>query len=253
MMMSQNQEYLKEKNEFYYLLNLEKQLVKSDGENYLIGQGDKKYPIWLWSKNNLKKEKIEEIKEILEKDYFHEGENTIIGKKELYEGLSQNFSITDYFEMGFLECENLKEYKNVPGVFAKANYGDKVTLSKFYQVFFEEIEHEKIDLKDSLEEVTKWLREGNFYVWKDHQGKVMSMASYTIEKDVAKLSHVYTKQEERNKGYCTSLIYHLTKMLLEENLHPILYTDYHYGPSNASYKRVGYEEKDVLVRFKICI
>jgi len=249
--LNQNKDYLKERMEFYYLLNNENlSLAESDGENYLIGQGDKKYPIWLWNKDNLSKEKWEEIKKLLKEEYHLEEENILICKKECYEELAKAFQISNCYEMGYLACEKLKFCKETPGIFAKANYGDKIVLAKLWQSFLEEIEKETVELNECLEEVTELLKKDCFYVWKDYQGKVISMASYSVEKDVAKISHVYTRKEERNKGYCTSLIYHLTKKLLEENLQPMLYTDYHYQASNKSYKKIGYQEKGVLIRLK---
>lgn len=248
----QNPTYLKEKNMFFFLLNPKTHLI-SDKENYIIGPKIKEYPVWIWSKDRLTVEKKEEIKLLLEEKYLKKGENPFICKKELYEEITQSFSTMDYFEMGYLQCESLKECKEVSGVFAKANYGDKIALAKLWQSFCKEVDQEEIELKECLEVVSDLLERDQFYVWRNNQGKVISMASYSVEQDVAAISHVYTKKEERNKGYCANLIYYLTKNLLEKNLHPMLYTDYHYKPSNASYKKVGYQEKGILIRFKICI
>ncbi len=247
-----NPNYLKEKNKFIFLLKQQSVSI-SDGENYIIGPQIKEYPIWIWSKDEIQEEQKEEIKKIIDEKCLQKKETLFVCKKALYDELEKNFQTTDYFEMGYLECNKLKNYQEAAGVFAKANYGDKILLAKLWQSFCEEAKQEKVDLKECLEEVAEWLKEDCFYVWKNYQGKVLAMASYRVEQDVAIISHVYTRKDERNKGYCTSLIYHLTKKLLSENLHPMLYTDYHYKPSNTSYKKVGYEEKGVLIRFKICI
>ena len=55
--------------------------------------------------------------------------------------------------------------------------------------------------------------------------------------------------EERKKGYCANLIYDLSNMLLNQNITPMLYTDYNYIPSNKSYMNVGYTKDGILVSF----
>jgi predicted GNAT family acetyltransferase len=55
--------------------------------------------------------------------------------------------------------------------------------------------------------------------------------------------------EERKKGYAANLIYLLTNDLLERGFVPLLYTDYHYIPSNKAYINAGYEDEGILINF----
>ncbi len=75
------------------------------------------------------------------------------------------------------------------------------------------------------------------------------MVSYRETGGCARLSHVYTPVEERKKGYAANLIYSVTNMLLSKGLVLLLYTDYHYIPSNKAYKNAGYEDTGVLINF----
>ena len=77
------------------------------------------------------------------------------------------------------------------------------------------------------------------------------MASFEVESSTAKISHVFTSREKRGKGYCKSLIHELTKKLLEEGYVPMLYTDYQYLASNRAYKKVGFQEKGMLIQYTI--
>lgn len=65
----------------------------------------------------------------------------------------------------------------------------------------------------------------------------------------ARVAGVYTKDDQRGKGYAANLIYELTNKLLLDNYHVSLYTNYNYIPSNKAYKNVGYVDKDVLINF----
>ena len=77
------------------------------------------------------------------------------------------------------------------------------------------------------------------------------MAGYSTVGDSAKITHVFTPQEERNKGFCQYLIYSLSKKLLDEGYKPLLYTDYSYASSNRAYQNVGFIDEGILINFSI--
>ncbi len=244
----------KEKRQFFFLplIEKEKQSITRKKENsYWIGRGNPNVPTWIWTKDNLSREDYCEIKQILEEDFLFTEEKPFTTKKELYELLSEDYITCDYFELGYLECHELQKIKLSPGFMDQPNYGDKTLLAKYWKEYCLELKDSReISMTESLNEIAEMMSE-NFYVWRDKKGKVVCMASYWIEKDTAKISTVYTPKEERNKGYCKSLIYTITKKLLEEGTHPMLYTDYQYEPSNRAYQKVGYELKQILIKFQM--
>jgi len=245
--------FQKEKDLFYLLLQImdsKKAILSSDLEHYIIGQGDPKYPIWIWSKN-----KISNYEELLEDlgHYIIKGEYQITCKKELYEIIKNHYKTSDYFEMGFLTCSKLIKPSLKKEIFVKINYTDKVVLAEYWREFKKEVDHESIPQKEALEEVEAWLDKDTFYVLKDSKGDILSLVGYSILGEYAKLSHVYTPLEYRRKGYCQRAVYELTKILLSKGLKPVLYTNYHYYPSNHAYQKVGYQNKGVLINFKIMI
>ena len=93
------------------------------------------------------------------------------------------------------------------------------------------------------------MKSGKFYVLRNSSGKIVSMASFSIIENTAKLAHVYTPIDERGKGYSANLIYQLTNNLLEKEYVPLLYTDYNYIPSNKAYINAGYEPQGILINF----
>ena len=252
-----NEEYLKEQPAFYVFSEMitsnEKKFI-SDGVNYIIGQANKGYPIWIWTIENIQAEKMSEIEKILKENYLNPGKNNITCKKELFEFLvNDNNYLTDYHEIAFLMCEKLNDIsKSNNGYLDKANYGDKIPLANYWIDNCDETyPDEKLSFEESLIEVENWLYMDNFYVWRNSLGKPVSMACIYENGNEVKISHVFTPKKERKKGYCESLIYELTKEILEKNKTPLLYTDHNYKISNHTYQKIGYQEKMVLININI--
>lgn len=245
--------FLKEKDLFYILGKIsasDESALYSDLDSYLIGQSAKKLPIWIWSKENISKDKLFELKKDLDK-LLEKGQNKITSKKELYELLNNDYNLDDYFEMGYLSCDKVIKPDNKNGIFVRPNYSDVITLANYWIANEKEMDKLEISMNDAIEEAQSWIDSKTFYVLKDNTGKIVCMAGYSLLDDIAKITHVYTPPEERGKGYCKSLIYSLTKKLLEEKYTPMLYTNYNYPASNKSYKGVGFEDKGILINYKI--
>ena len=245
-------EFQKDKELFCPLLLLAQyfeSIIYSDMNTYIIGRELPGYTTWIWTSDNIDDNKLQEIIDVLNKYFIDNNKNNYICKKNLYEKLKTKLNLSDYFEEGFLKCKNIVTLENETVNFMKANYGDKTTLSKYWISYCEEMFNRKIEFNDSLLEVEDWLEEDKFYVLKDNNNKIVSMAKYKTVDNIAEISHVYTPNDERGKGYCKTIIYYLTKLLLDSNFIPVLYTDYHYEASNKAYTKVGYNIEDNLVRF----
>lgn len=250
-----NKDFLKDKEKFslvYKMLKSKEKLFLSDEENYLLAKGTKGYPTWVWTKDNLSNEKLLEVLNLLKENYLVEDENKFTCKKEVYEYFKNNLDTYDYFEMGFLLCKKLNDVEKANGFLDHVKYSDKTLVAKYWQDNSKEMDYqEELTYAEALEEVSKWLDDEHYFVWRNNEGRAVSLGCYGTDNGLAKLSHVYTPLEERCKGYCRSLVYEVTKLLLEEGLTPVLYTDLHYEASNHTYKKVGYEDKGYLVNFKV--
>lgn len=246
-------EFQKEKDKFYLLSLIASQegsMLYSDLENYFMGRCEKDMPCWIWTKDPMTQDIYQKLKEDIEK-FVEDGETKYTCKKELYELLKEDYQTSNYYEMGYLSCENLIKPKERKGIFVRPSYQDRETLAKYWMDNEKEIDHKEITKEEALEEVDLWLKGKRFYVLMDNSGKIVSMAGYSIVGDTAKITHVYTPVEERRKGYCTNLIYELTKKLQDEDLKPLLYTDYHYEASNKAYQSIGYQDEGFLINFVI--
>ena len=247
--------FLKEKDLFFILfaINSSKDsLCFSDKKNYLIGRSSENLPTWIWTKDSPEEKSLEEMVKILNENYFSSSEIAITSKKELYDFLKNVFPTRDYFEMGFLSCKKLNNIDLSPGFMDYPSRVDKDVLATYWINNGKELYPSRIISKEeSLQEVEGWIDNDDFFVWRNPKGKIVCMAGLWVESNLAKISHVYTPPEERKKGYCASLIYSVTKLLLEKGYEPMLYTDYHYEASNKAYQKVGYENQGLLINYKI--
>lgn len=250
-----NKDFLKDKEKFslvYKMLKSKDKLFLSDEESYLLARGTVGYPTWVWTKDNLSYDKVLEVEDLLKKNYLPEEVNSFTCKKEVYSYFEKDLDAYDYFEMGFLLCKSLNDVEKAKGFLDNPRYSDKTLLAKYWQDNSKEMEYQtELTYEEALEEVSKWLDDPKYFVWRDEKGRAVSLGCYSEDANLAKVSHVYTPKEERCKGYCRSLVYEVTKKLLEEGLTPVLYTDLHYEASNHTYKKVGYEDQGYLVNFKV--
>ena len=243
-----------EERDKFYIISLiakdESSLLVSDLENYVLARSAPGYPTWIWTAEDLSREKEKEIISELAK-FFEKGENRFTSKKAIYNLLKREYETTDELEMGFLSCEESIKPLKGKGIFVKPDYSDKVTLAEYWRKNVKELYNKTVTQWEALEEIENWLEEKKFYVLKDATGEIVCMAGYSIVDDLAKITHVYTPKEERRKGYCQYLIYSLSKKLLEEGYTPVLYTDYKYEASNRAYRKVGFIDKGTLMNYKI--
>ena len=250
-------EFVQDQYKFNIILkNLDSPTLElySDEENYVICRGSKKWPTWIWTKDNFNINKIDEIEELIRLYLTDEDKTKFTCKKELYDLLVQRgfeeLNLEDYFEMGFLICRETKKPKMCDGVLDIPNQSDKDVLVKYWYDDSHEMNGvEPITLEQAKSDVEDFIKSGTFYVLRNNDNKIVCMASYGMTGNQAKLSHVYTPVEERGKGYAANLIYHMTNDLLEKGFVPLLYTDYNYIPSNKAYINAGYEDEGILINF----
>lgn len=252
-----SQEFQKDKYEFFLItqnLKSDSVLLYSDEENYVICRGAVGFPTWIWTKDGISQDKVLEIQEAIK--YYLTGSpiDKFTCKKELYDHLLENgfeyLNADDYFEMGSLFCKSLKEPKKADGMIDRAHQEEKPLLTEYwYKDSLEMNNIDPISMEQASEDVERMINSDTFYVWRNANGKIVCMVDYKVIDGQAKLSHVYTPDEERGKGYAANLIHDLTAILLSQGLVPLLYTDYNYPASNKAYINAGYEVMGVLINF----
>ena len=160
----------------------------------------------------------------------------------------------DYFELGFLTCNNLKNVKQTDGNMVICTKEDDEKLLNLFIQFTEFMNkttnnNSKSTIEELKEEMDSQIEQKRLFCWKNKEEKIVCIANFQVLGDTARIGHVFTLEEERGKGYAANLVHDLTERLLNEGLQPLLYTDYNYPASNKAYINAGYEDKGILVNF----
>ena len=180
-------------------------LCISDEENYLLARGAVDFPTWIWTKDNLSSSKVKEIETALNL-FLTDSITKFTCKEELYKAfLADNLPLLnkdDYFEMGTLECHKLKPLKKDVGKVDYPTTSDLDVIATYWYDNSKEMTTwaKPLTKSEALLEAQKFIQDKNFYVLRnfDH---IVSMASYSVVDDQAKMTHVYTPPLERKKGY----------------------------------------------------
>lgn len=217
-------------------------LFYTDDISYIVGIH--KNLSWIWTNENISLEKIKEIVKILKNKNIKE----ITCKDELYIIISKLLEIKNINKINYYECTNINNKKRVGNIF-KITYKDKLEVAKLWQE--SEIDRcNKISINDALLD-TEYFMNNDFYINKDEIGNVVSIAGFTINNSIAKITHVYTKKDKRNQGYASYLVSYLTSNLLKNKNTCILYTESNNYNANHLYENLGYIKKDTLIEFNI--
>ena len=260
-------EYTKDKYLFFILekkINHENAQIISDEENYVITNESPETNPWIWTKDNFDKSKLQELEDLIEL-YLVKEKMSFTCKKELYQALlNDNFELIDpssRFELWFMRCKHLKDTKPNDWRLDRAKM-DEIDLIADYIYKFNDFQDDHVSHYSSktaeqikaecLQAAEAEINDENFYVLRNKDNKIVSMAHYRINQNwTGKVWLVYTTDEERWKWYAAKLVHELTKMLLEKGYIPLLYTDQNYPNSNKAYANAGYENGGTLISFSV--
>lgn len=258
-----NEEYLKEQTTFNIIsLILTSKTLEhyTDGENYLICRSNPNTPIWVWNKDDISENKVNEI--LIKLDNMLDEDNVIqiTSKEVIFKKLMEKYKdiIVDnyfmqkgnYLQMRVYECENLVAPKEIIGHKERPTYEDIELLAYFQKCDLEDtIEEEyvkQISKENLLEIAKKHIDNPNFYVWKV-DNRIVATAGYIDNR----VSMVFTNRDDRGNGYAGMLCYELCKEIIAQGKTPMLYADADYIPSNRAYQKIGFEEVGNLYNVKI--
>jgi predicted GNAT family acetyltransferase len=107
---------------------------------------------------------------------------------------------------------------------------------------FDNDAHEIHDPDRTRISMTNEISEGDFYIWED--GRPVSMVRAASTSPTAKgISAVYTPPEFRNRGYASSLVWAVSRLMLQSGkTFCFLFTNARNPTSNNIYQRIGYEK-----------
>lgn len=231
-------------------LGIKETMIYSDEDSYIFVLGKNHKPIWLWAVDNLSEEKLLEIKNGI--NYF--GEMNFISfvcKESLFLKLNNIYDSLQTDELsGCYVCRKPIRPSECMGFLEKFKEEDKSIITQmWYDDCVEANPSNHISYELAQRFVENFLESGTFYVWRDSNGKIVSMIDYTVIDGYAEVAHAYTLPKERGQGYMANAVYELTKIIISLGFIPVLSTDYNYVASNKCYQKIGYELEDRIIVF----
>lgn len=143
--------------------------------------------------------------------------------------------------MDIMELRQVNEIALAPGRLRQAATEEDLKLITQWNVAFnEEATGHTLDYDEALEKNRQRL--SIFYLYENPDGQICAMAGINRELTLGcAAALVYTAPEERGKGYCSSLMYELSKLQLAKGREYVgLFVDQTNPISNHTYKKVGY-------------
>lgn len=258
-----SEEYKKEKTTFSIIsliLTSETLEYYTDGQNYLICRSNPNTPIWVWNKDDISEDIVNEILIKLDSMLDKERIIQITSKEVIFKRLMEKYKdivVDNYFmqkgnylQMRAYECNNLIKPKNIKGYKERPIDKDLELLAYFQKCDIEDTireEYAKEVTKEQLfETAKKHIDTPNFYVWKV-DNRIVATAGYIDNR----VSMVFTNREDRGNGYAGMLCYELCEELIKQGKTPMLYADADYVPSNRAYQKIGFKEVGNLYNVKI--
>lgn len=100
---------------------------------------------------------------------------------------------------------------------------------------------ERITPDNAAKKAREMTQAGRLAFW-EVEGTPVAQAGASGTKDVARISIVYTPEEQRGKGYAAAVVAHLSQLMLDQGKKfCCLYADARNPVSNSIYRKIGYQ------------
>ena len=149
------------------------------------------------------------------------------------------------------KLEKVKGVKLSPGKIRTADINDIELLSNWICEFSKDI-LEEMTHEDAYEFAKKAINKSFIYLWQDREPVSIAAESRPTKNGIS-VNLVYTPPKFRKKGYATSCVVSLSKLLLQKGYKfCTLYTDLLNPTSNSIYIKIGYKPiaESIVYHFK---
>jgi predicted GNAT family acetyltransferase len=145
-----------------------------------------------------------------------------------------------HLSMNVMRLDKVNEVQKAPGILRPLREDDLFYAPYWERAFGEDCHVEVYDIQTGVERLKNRLNKNTHYIWED--GHPVSQAVHgRSTSNGAVVNGVYTPPHYRNKGYATSTVSELSRILLERgNRFCCLYADAKNPISCGIYRKIGY-------------
>jgi ribosomal protein S18 acetylase RimI-like enzyme len=169
----------------------------------------------------------------------------VIGPRDVVTGFADVWSKTTggtwqiQMEQMIYRLDRVQDVPVSPGKLIQAGQKDLDMLTEWL-LGFSEATPETIDADQARTSTQERIDAGRIYLWRDQQPVSMAFRSRPAGHGIT-VTGVYTPPEYRRRGYATSCVASLSRLLLAEGYrYCTLYTDLANPTSNSIYQKIGY-------------
>jgi len=180
---------------------------------------------------------------------------TFFGTKNIIDSLFSKFDV-EYSEQKhriYYECNKVSEsFQHALGEAQMANEKDLIELVELGNIFVDEFYGEENPSDNVFNIMLSGVQQRNIFCWV-LDNKLVSIAQVIYEEfDFPVIGHVISHPNFRKLGIASSLIYSITKGLIENGHQKcLLMTDGYNPASNKAFQKVGYKVTgEYVVRYK---
>lgn len=205
--------------------------------------------------DNINDEVISKLSEGLEFHLFKE--YVFYGTKQVIDALFKlhNAEFREIKHRIIYECKIVNpNFKCSSGHLRNSSHLDIHNLSRFHILFENEYSHKNPSIEEAFQFVDGSIKCRNLYQWNDSNNNICAITQVLDnEYDFPIIGHVFVNPNLRNEGYAASIVYEVTKGLLNAGYEKcMLATDALNPASNAAFRKVGYAPTgEYVVRHKL--
>ena len=149
-----------------------------------------------------------------------------------------------------MQLDKLSEINFTPGYIREITEDDLYYTPYWEKGFAEDCNLGNGDIAAIAEIHKKWVGKNELYVWIDKVPVSMAGNNRSMING-STVGRVYTPPHYRNKGYCTSCVWYLSKIILEKGFKfASLFADADYPVSNKVYQKIGYRNVCLMQEIK---
>ena len=224
-------------------------LLLTDHERLIVCFSCDPYPVWIWTPDGAAEEEKERAYELVREHGLLTKGHTFNLKYDLAEHfIRRSAALSVKTNMFAYDCPRLIEpHRGADGALHRCAPEDMDELVELMDLFHQETGVDQDSPEAYRRKAEEAIRSGSVFLWRNQEGKGVSVCSMKPTDELAHIGLVYTRKGYRRMHYAENLVYQVSKMAKDAGFMPTLYTDADYAASNACYERIGY-----VLRGKLC-
>ena len=218
-------------------------ILFSDSESAIVAQAAPGMPMWIWTADGISAGACRELLPAVRKSLIRFPASNITAKPAMYKLLILERTGPQIAPQHLIAygCDRPVLHDVLFGSFYRPCEKDVPRVAEFLAEYEAESSAAPGSMRDLLAVAEQMIYCKELYLWKNPRGEVVSMAKIAHRgMGQARIHAVFTKPDQRNKGYAGMLVYTLCGMIRKEQLLPMLYADAENAAANKTYQKIGF-------------